>query len=308
MRDAFINYLVKEGHEDPNLVLLSGDLGFGAFDVFRREHKDKFINIGIAEQNMTSIAAGMALEGFRVFTYSIGNFNTLRCLEQIRNDICYHNLDVTIVSVGAGFSYGQLGSSHFCTEDISIMRSLPNMTVLSPSENEEVSSLLSQVKNLKTPKYLRLDKSIGGQKLSLSDVDFGTPRRARDGNDVTIFCTGGIIKEAFIAADQLTCFGVSTRIISMHTLKPIKIEEVFLAFKESKAVITLEEHVLSGGLGSLISEIAFSNNFPLKKVCRLGIPDIFPDIVGDQNFLRRNFNLDSKHLVNTVKEILQIDI
>ena len=138
MRDTFIEELTKFTKEDSSIFLITGDLGFGVLENFAIELPDQFLNAGVAEQNMTSLAAGMALEGRKVFTYSIGNFPTLRCLEQIRNDICYHDLDVTIVSIGGGFSYGQLGMSHHATEDLSILRAIPNLNVMVPSSLEEV--------------------------------------------------------------------------------------------------------------------------------------------------------------------------
>ena len=159
MRDTFIEELTKRALIDPNVFLITGDLGFGVLEEFGESFPDQFLNAGVAEQNMTAIAAGMAMEGRKVFTYSIGNFPTLRCLEQIRNDICYHDLDVTIVSIGGGFSYGQLGMSHHATEDISIMRALPNIEVIIPSSLDEVSGSFNHIIQNQGPKYLRLDKS-----------------------------------------------------------------------------------------------------------------------------------------------------
>ena len=151
MRNSLIKFITKEAKTNKNLYLLTGDLGFGVFDEFSRDFPDQFVNVGVAEQNMTTIACGLALENNKVFTYSIGNFSTLRCLEQIRNDICYHNTDVTVITVGAGFSYGQLGISHFATEDISILRSLPNISIFSPCDPWELENLLEQIKKISGP-------------------------------------------------------------------------------------------------------------------------------------------------------------
>ena len=190
MRNAFINYLTEEAAHNKDLILITGDLGFGVFDEFKEKYPDQFINAGISEQNMTSMACGLALEGCKVFTYSIGNFATLRCLEQIRNDVCYHDADVTIVTVGAGFSYGQLGISHFATEDISILRAIPNLSILSPCDPWETKSLLSQINSMSGPKYLRIDKS--NSETKPSDLRFGIPRECKPGNDALIFATGVI--------------------------------------------------------------------------------------------------------------------
>ena len=145
MRDAFVTKLTELAEKDPMTMLITGDLGFGVLTDFSKRFPDQFINAGVAEQNMTGMAAGLALDGYKVYTYSIGNFNTLRCLEQIRNDICYHDCDVTVVSVGAGFSYGQLGISHFATEDLAIFRAIPNIMVVAPSDPWEVPSLTDQM-------------------------------------------------------------------------------------------------------------------------------------------------------------------
>ena len=173
MRDNFIKQITKSALEDENIMLLTADLGFKIFDEFRECCPKQFINVGIAEQNMTSIASGLAFEGFKVFTYSIGNFPTLRCIEQIRNDICYPNLDVTIVSSGGGFSYGQLGVSHFATEDLSIMRALPNLSIYVPSEDWESELVTNIILSQKGPNYLRIDKSVGGSENFKYDINEG---------------------------------------------------------------------------------------------------------------------------------------
>ena len=147
MRDFFIEELTKHATANPNIMLITGDLGFGVFDEFSRDLPAQFINAGVAEQNMTMVAAGMAIEGKKIFTYSIGNFPTLRCLEQIRNDVCYHDLDVCIVSIGGGFSYGQLGMSHHAIEDLSIMRAIPNLRIFVPGTLDDVGWAIDQIIN-----------------------------------------------------------------------------------------------------------------------------------------------------------------
>ena len=158
MRDAFVAELTAAAEHDPRIILITGDLGFGVLTKFAERFPRQFINAGVAEQNMTAMACGLALEGRKVFTYSIANFATLRCLEQIRNDVCYHNADVTVVSVGGGFSYGQLGMSHFATEDIAILRALPNMTVLAPTGVWEAAQATKAIIAGRGPAYFRLDK------------------------------------------------------------------------------------------------------------------------------------------------------
>ena len=303
MRDHFIKELIKQAQSDPMVILITGDLGFGVFDDFRRLLPKQFINAGVAEQNMTAMACGLAMEGYKVFTYSIGNFPTLRCLEQIRNDICYHNVDVTIVSIGGGFSYGQLGVSHFATEDLSIMRAIPNMTVLTPSSNDQVVEMVQAITEIQGPKYLRLDKDSGPEIEDTPSFRLGRINRLIDGNDATIICIGGILNEALIAADMLRQKGISLRVLSVGTLKPLEIDEIILAAEETRMVFTLEENTIVGGLAGAVSEICMSHGAFPAKFQALGIPDIFPEVVGDQQYLRKHFKLDSESLVDLISEL-----
>ncbi len=208
MRDAFIEELSVLAKDDPSIMLLTGDLGFGVLNNFADQYPNQFINVGVAEQNMSGLAAGMALEGYKVYTYSIANFTTLRCLEQIRNDICYHDADVTLVSVGAGFSYGQLGVSHFATEDLAILRALPNMMVVAPSDPWEAKILTRQMAAISGPKYLRIDKGAAGCREKPLDVRLGKGRIVCEGTDVTIVSIGAILSEALKAAGLLENLGV----------------------------------------------------------------------------------------------------
>ena len=209
MRDHFINELSSLIDEFPNIILITGDLGFGVLDDFRKNYPDNFINAGVAEQNMTGIATGMALEEKIVFTYSIANFPTLRCLEQIRNDACYHGVNVNIVSIGGGFSYGALGISHHATEDLSIMRSLPEITVVSPSSFWEVEQATEAIVQNKKVCYLRLDKSTGRDMDNNIDQPFviGKTRTLAEGDFCTIFVTGGILEEVWEVHDDLQKLG-----------------------------------------------------------------------------------------------------
>ena len=204
MRDAFIRALSELADQDPSIVLVNGDLGFGVLNDFIANRPTQYLNAGVAEQNMTAVACGMALEGARAYTYSIANFTTLRCLEQLRNDVCYHDANVTAVSVGGGFSYGQLGMSHFATEDLAILRALPNMTVVAPSDPWQAAELTKQLHKRGGPTYLRIDKDKAGLPPAPEDVVLGKVRVVREGGDVAIFATGGILGEALKAADMIS--------------------------------------------------------------------------------------------------------
>tara|TARA_B100000519_G_scaffold141006_1_gene122196 strand:- start:3221 stop:4111 length:891 start_codon:yes stop_codon:yes gene_type:complete len=294
-------------NEYPNIIFITGDLGFGVLDDFRKSFPNNFINAGVAEQNMTGIATGMALEGKIVFTYSIANFSTLRCLEQIRNDACYHGANVNIVSVGAGFSYGALGVSHHATEDLSIMRSIPEMTVVSPSTSWEVKKATRAIIEFNKTCYFRLDKSIGRDKIDSNKGDFvlGKSRILIDGSDCTIFVTGGILQEVWEAHKELKILGYSIRIVSVHTLKPFDINSVLSAAKDTGGIVTVEENTLSGGLGSLIAEALLDNDIIPKNFLRIGLGNDFATIVGSQDYLRKCYGLDSSSIVSKVVQLLK---
>ena len=306
MRDQFIKTLSSAVETDPNIILITGDLGFGVLDNFKEQFPNNFINAGVAEQNMTGIAAGMALEGKIVFTYSIANFPTLRCLEQIRNDVCYHNLNVNIVSIGGGFSYGPLGISHHATEDLAIFRSLPDITVVSPSGLWETTEATKALIENAGPGFLRLDKSYGDDNPKLMGnerFELGKSRVIKDGDDCTIFVTGGILEEVQIAAKKLKEINITTKIISMHTIKPLDKNAVIDAYNTTRVIVTLEEHTIYGGLGSAIAEVLVDNQLTGKKVLRIGLEDGFSSIIGSQKYLRKCYNMDSDSIFNRVSKL-----
>ena len=300
MREAFVRALSELAAEDERIMLVNGDLGFGVLTDFIERFPQHYVNAGVAEQNMTAVACGMALTGARAYTYSIGNFPTLRCLEQLRNDVCYHRSDVTVVAVGGGFSYGQLGVSHFATEDLAAMRSLPGMTVVAPSDPWQAYELTRQLYARGGPAYLRIDKGTAG--LPEGDVELGKVRQVRDGDDAVIFSTGGILGEALSAADALGTEGISVRVIDVHTIKPLDVDGICAAIRDCGHVITLEEHVVSGGLGSAVAEVCAEARLPLKSFRRLGLDDLFPDIVGDQSFLRARYDLDACSIAAVLRQ------
>jgi transketolase len=299
MRDAFIGELTSLAERDPAIMLLTSDLGFGVLTEFAERFPDQYINVGVAEQNMSGLATGLALEGYKVYTYSIANFTTLRCLEQIRNDICYHDANVTLVSVGAGFSYGQLGVSHFATEDLAILRALPNMMVVAPSDPWEAKILTRQMASIPGPKYLRIDKSAGGSDEHSADVSLGKGRIVREGADVTIVSMGAILSESIKAAESLADFGVQARVISMNALKPFDNSIIFDACRDTGGMISIEEHSEIGGLAGSISEACLAANIIPDFFHRIGLKDEYPTIVGDQSYLRDTFRLNAQNIVST---------
>lgn len=301
MRDAFIRQLTSLARANDRIALVTGDLGFGVLTKYAEEFPNQYINAGVAEQNMTAIACGMALSGWKTYTYSIANFTTLRCLEQIRNDVCYHDADVTVVSVGGGFSYGQLGMSHFATEDLAILRALPNMRVVAPSETWETEDLTLALSREPGPAYLRLDKGQGGVPRQPGEVAvLGKARRVRDGTDATVISIGAIVREALEAADMLAREGLQLRVLSVSSLKPFDSDAVIAAARETGGIVTVEEHNILGGLGGSVAETCLEAGFPPRFFKRVGLRDRYPTVVGDQDYLRGAYEMDAKSIASAV--------
>jgi transketolase len=303
MRDSFIKELTKIAKDDKNVILLTGDLGFGVLNNFTKELPEQFINIGVAEQNMTGIAVGMALEGKIVFTYSICNFPTLRCLEQIRNDACYHQANVKIIAIGGGFCYGSLGISHHATEDLSIMRALPNITVVAPGDIVEVADATRAIYNTPGVCYLRIGRG-GGKKVHEEEIDFkvGKAIQIFNGEDVALISTGGILENTFKARKMLNEVGLSVGLYSMHTIKPFDRELVEDIAKRVKLIVTIEEHTVIGGLGGAVSEILAQMPQPRARLQMVGLPGCFSSVVGDQEYLRGVYGMSIEGIVEKVKE------
>jgi len=307
MRDLFIKTLSELCEKYPDIILVTGDLGFGVLNEYKKRFPSNFINAGVAEQNMTGIATGLALEGKKVFTYSIANFPTLRCLEQIRNDACYHNANVTIVSIGGGFSYGALGISHHATEDLAILRSLPDITIICPAGKWEIENATKAIYGHQGTCYLRIDKSMGDDSPSVKSENFeiGKGRVLYEGSNCTIIVTGGILEEALIAKNILSEVGIEVKIISMHTIKPIDTELIIAACKSTQILITLEEHTIIGGLGGAVAEIIAENSINHLTFKRMGLNKGFSSIVGSQKYLRKRYKIDSLSIANTIKGLVK---
>lgn len=306
MRDAFMRTLLEIAERDERTHFVTADLGFGVVDSFTQRFPNRFLNVGVAEQNMTGIAAGMALMGKIVFTYSIGNFPTLRCLEQIRNDVCYHKADVKIVAVGGGFAYGPLGVTHHTTEDLSIMRALPGMVVVAPGDPVEAEHATRAVAAHPGPCYMRLGRA-GEKTVHHPDISFqlGKAIQVRDGDDLTLISTGGLLQTSLEAAEVLAVKGLQARVISMHTLKPLDTEAVLSAARETGAIVTLEEHRLAGGLGGAVAEVLAESGQLRVPFKRLGLPATFSCVAGSQEYLRAQNGLSSESILNTIEAVLE---
>ncbi len=294
MRTAFIQQLIEEARKNEKIFLLTGDLGFSVLEPFIKEFPNRYINVGVAEQNMTGVAAGLAMDGWTVFTYSIANFPTLRCIEQIRYDVCYHNLNVKIVSVGAGYSYASLGASHHATEDIGMMRTIPNIVVSSPGDPIEARMATSKISAHVGPCYLRLGKAGEAlvhneeNQLIVEGLKIGQGVEVFNGSNVAVLACGSILK---YASDYIKENKLDYGLFSFPFVKPIDKDLLIRIAKKYTKIITIEEHQKSGGFGSVILE-AYNDlleeskieTFPVVK--RIAIQDAFNSVAGSQDFLR----------------------
>ena len=304
MRDAFIKSLLAAAERDDRVFLIVGDLGYGVVEQFAEQFPQRFLNAGISEQNMMGVAAGLAKSGYKVFVYSIANFPTVRCLEQIRNDVCYHDLDVTIVSIGAGFGYGTLGYSHFAIEDLALIRALPKIMVYSPGDALELDVAVKSIVESNGPNYLRVGKN--GESL-LRGGDFSSSLKARrlsEGQEFAVLSTGNIGAVVQVAID-----GLSTRMkssighFSIPTLNNATLQTVNL--DRFKKVITVEEHILSGGFGSFVLEYLELEQLQIP-IKRLGIAKDLDFPIGDQNYLRKIYGLDAETIRTKIQEFFDL--
>ncbi|MBV8926683.1 MAG: transketolase [Bradyrhizobium sp.] len=307
MRNAFADELTKLGDEDSRVVMLSGDIGNRLFDKFKAKHSARFFNCGVAEANMMGVAAGMAMNGLRPVAYTITPFITTRCLEQIRTDVCYHEAPVTIVAVGAGLAYAGLGPTHHACEDIAFLRSLPNMVVICPGDSFEVRAALRASLQQDNPVYIRLGKK--GEpvvhKGPLADFAIGKAITIARGGDVCLLSTGNMLPEAVDAAHELAKQGISTELVSFHTVKPLDqccLADVFARFP---LVVTIEEHSRIGGFGAAVAEWLVDTGFTPRRFIRFGTPDAFFKQSGEQEFAREALGLSAHQIAATITTALR---
>lgn len=308
MRDTFVRTLIDLAERNRKIMLITGDLGFGVLKPYWEKLPNQFINAGIAEQNMTTAAAGMALEGMTVFTYSIGNFPTIRCLEQIRNDCAYHHANVKIVCVGGGFVYGSLGMSHHATEDIAIMRALPDVTVVCPGDPLEAEQATMAIAEYPGTCYLRLGR--GGEKRvhqTIQNFKLGKAIKICDCPDyekkIAIFSTGAILDAVTEAVVLLQNNKIGVEQYSFPTVKPIDKDVVIDCANRYQYVVTVEEHNTVGGLGSAVAEIMAEHSLNAKLI-RIGINDEYCTIVGSQQYLREKYGISAKQIAARIMGVL----
>lgn len=305
MRNAFVTELIEVARADERVMLLTADLGYNVLDSFQREFPTRFLNVGVAEQNMAGIATGLALTGRRVFIYSIATFATLRCFEQFRNGPALHNLPVCVVGVGAGYAYGNLGPSHFALEDVSAMRALGGVRVVAPADPEQTRSVVRAIAGLDGPAYLRLGKG-GNPTIPGLEGRFGwnRPEVLREGRDLVILGTGAVIPEALAAAERLALKGIQAKVAVMAHLPPEPTPELIDLMKGFRGALTVEEGVITGGLGALVAQTITQNGFP----CHLemaGVRGMLAGAVGSREYMLASQGLDADSLADRALKLLQ---
>ena len=285
MRNETIAALTSYAAAHPDVMLLTADLGYSVLEQFADQLPDQYANVGVCEQAMVGIAAGLALSGKRVALYSIANFPTLRCLEQLRNDVCYHDLPVTVISVGGGLAYGPQGYTHHGLEDLGIMAMLPNMAVTCPADPHEAEALLPQLLERRGPAYLRLGRA-GEPVLHNADtqVTLGKAVTMRQGSDIALLATGPILGRAIAAADELAARGISASVVSFPAVTPLDAECIASLAASHRALLTIEEHSASGGFGSRVADLLMAAGTPIR-FGKYGTTDELRGKVGSQNYL-----------------------
>jgi transketolase len=304
VRDAFVRELTRIAAEDDRVVVLTADLGIGLFDELASAAPDRFLNVGIAEQNMVGIAAGLALAGRKVFAYSIAPFITSRPHDQVRIDVAYHGADVTLVGVGGGVSYGAMGPTHHAIEDIALMRALPGLTVLTPGDPNDAYLATLAAAEIDGPVYLRLGKN-GEPSVLPEGTGFviGRAVELRSGCDVAILSAGTILPEALAAADQLAARGIDATLAHFGTVKPLDVDAVLAAAARCPRLVTAEEHTVMGGFGSAVAEVLAEHGCPAR-LHRVGLRDEFAHEVGSRTHLVTHYRLDADAIASAAGTLL----
>lgn len=300
VRDAFFEVLYERALTDRNLVLLVADQGALTFEKFKQHIPKQFMNLGISEQNVIGVAAGLALKGKRVVAHAIIPFITLRCFEQIRVDLCCPNLPVTLVGVGAGYAYSTEGPTHHAVTDIAAMRSLPNMQVWNPSDHEMIASLVPAWCAGPGPKYVRLDKGAFPAIYESDQHDFSEGVSAfRTGSDLTIVATGVMVHQALTLAHELERHAIHAGVVDLYRIKPVNEQRLLELLRNAERIVTLEENSLIGGIGSLVAELLADHGW-LRPLKRLALSDRFRFELGSRERLQALDQLDLESLVATL--------
>lgn len=306
MRSTFINTLTEMARKNPKIMCIIGDTGFSVFENFEKEFGERFVNVGIAEQNFVSFGAGLAAMGMKPYIYNVVSFMTLRSFEQIELDICYQENPVVLVGVGGGHAYGPAGPTHHAYFDIGMMRMLPNMTVVCPADPVEMREVMLASEDYNKPLYIRIGRSVDPV-IHKGEIDFqiGKALKMREGADGALFATGTMVKDAIQAVSILQEKGINLTLYSMHTIKPLDEECVRNAMDQYPAIFTLEEHSRIGGLGSAVEEILVTRMGDKNtKFRKFGFPDTFAPVTGSREYLNQLYGLDAESVAEQIEQVL----
>jgi len=306
MRNAFAEEILEIARQDERLIVLSADIGNRLFDKLKVEFPSRFYNTGVAEANNISMAAGLATCGFRPICYTITPFITCRCYEQIKIDVCYHDMPILIVGTGSGLSYAALGATHHSCEDIALMRALPGISVAAPADAPEVKACLRAAFNLGKPVYIRIGKK--GEPVIHQDVpafQFGIWSYLREGRDVCLLSTGNMLGSAIKIATMLKDVQISSSVVNCSSIKPLDEKTLKSVLDKHDAVVTLEEHSLIGGFGAAVVEWVVDQNMDTEKIVRFGTGDYFLHHVGEQGYAREQYGLNVYQLTNKIISFLK---
>lgn len=305
MRKTSLDMVYELAKRDRRVVFIGSDLGPDTLKQLKAEFPGQFLMEGVSEANIVTMAAGLALEGKIPYINTIATFLTRRCFEQIVLDLGLHNTKVRLIASGGGVVYAPLGPTHLAIDDIAILRTVPNMTILAPADADEMRRLMLQTLEVEGPIYVRLGKG-GDPIVSRADLpcEIGKGILMREGKDALIACTGICLQVALAAADELEKQGIAVSVLHLHTLKPLDATAVYENASRVPVIVTIEEHTTIGGLGSAVAEIIAEAGFnPSKRFKRMGIPDVFPDEYGSQASLMARYGITAANLAATIKEL-----
>ncbi len=303
MRNAFIDTIVDACNQRDDIFIISGDAGLGVLDSFQKDFPDRFLNMGVAEQNTTSFSAGLSMTGFKVYVYNIIPFVLYRCYEQVRNDICYQRLPVVLVGIGSGVTYAPSGMTHYSVEDIGLVQTLPNLRVFSPIDPVEARLVAEYSLRANDPMYVRLAKRGEPNIHNSDDIDITSPQRIQDGQEVAILFHGSIGVEVLKARELLEEQGIFPLLLSIPMIQPLNMGKLNEMLSGVKYVVSVEEHFINSGLGSILSR-EYAKIMPLWKLFTLGIPDRFIHEIKDTNGMRDYFGISGERIADFVKSVL----
>ena len=307
MRSTFVNTLTEMARKNDKIMCVIGDTGFSVFEEFEKEFKERFINVGIAEQNFVSVGAGLAAMGMKPYIYNVVSFMTLRSLEEIELDVCYQENPVVLVGVGGGHAYGTAGPTHHAYFDIAMMRMMPNMTVVCPADPVEMKAVMEASEHYNKPLYIRIGRSVDPV-VHNDPISFeiGKAICMQEGTAGVILATGTMVKDAVKTCEILKEQGIDMALYSMHTIKPIDTELIEACMEKYPAIFTMEEHSQNGGLGSAVGDIILENQAQRNvKFKKFGFPDTFAPVTGSREYLNALYGLDPQSMADSIKKALK---